>query len=155
MRRRGQPRGFLQIKSNDISAPVGTRSEALSQKARCAAFHRCLSAAFPCDAARLRGVVRVLREWFLARSAPASPLARACALHLLCRGACFASDARVLLASLGVLLGGAAACSCVRSRALPIFGQLHSSKCTLVSYVCYIVVQVGVAAIHILHAYSV
>jgi len=27
--------------------------------------------------------VRVLREWGLARSAPASPLARACALHLL------------------------------------------------------------------------
>jgi hypothetical protein len=32
-------------------------------------------------------VVRVLREWVLARSAPASPLARACALHLLCRDA--------------------------------------------------------------------
>ena len=26
----------------------------------------------------------VLREWVLGRSAPASPLARACALHLLC-----------------------------------------------------------------------
>ena len=72
------------------SAPVGTRPEALSQKARCAAFHRCLSSASPRDAARLRGVVRVLREWVLARSAPASPLARACALHLLCRDAGFA-----------------------------------------------------------------
>ena len=30
-------------------------------------------------------MLRVLREWVLARSAPASPLARACALHLLCR----------------------------------------------------------------------
>ena len=29
-------------------------------------------------------MLRVLREWVLARSAPASPLARACALHLLC-----------------------------------------------------------------------
>jgi len=27
----------------------------------------------------------VLREWALARSAPASPLARACAVHLPCR----------------------------------------------------------------------
>ena len=32
-------------------------------------------------------MLRVLREWVLARSAPASPLARACALHLLCRDA--------------------------------------------------------------------
>ena len=32
-------------------------------------------------------MLRVLREWILARSAPASPLARACALHLLCRDA--------------------------------------------------------------------
>ena len=61
----------------------------LSRRPRCAAFHRCLSAAFPRDAARLRGGVRVLREWVLARSAPASPLARACALHLLCRCAGF------------------------------------------------------------------
>ena len=30
---------------------AGTRPEALSQKARCAAFHRCLSSAFPRDAA--------------------------------------------------------------------------------------------------------
>ena len=30
-------------------------------------------------------MLRVLREWVLARPAPASPLARACALRLLCR----------------------------------------------------------------------
>ena len=60
----------------------------------CAAFHRCLSAASPRDAARLRGVLRVLREWVLARSAPASPLARACVLHLLCRDAGFLHGAR-------------------------------------------------------------
>ena len=54
---------------------------------RCAAFHRCLSAAFPRDAARLRGVLRVLREWILARCDPASPLALACALHPLRREA--------------------------------------------------------------------
>ena len=42
------------------------------------------------DAARLRGVLRVLREWGLARSAPAPARARACALHLLC------PDARLL-----------------------------------------------------------
>ena len=70
--------------------------QALSQKARCAAFHRCSSAASPRDAARLRGGVRVLREWVLARSAPASPLARACALHLLCRDAGFQHDARMM-----------------------------------------------------------
>ena len=38
-------------------------------------------------------MLRVLREWGLARSAPASPLARACALHLLCRDAGFLHDA--------------------------------------------------------------
>ena len=91
-------------------------SEALSQKARCAAFHRCLSTASPRDAARLRGVLRVLREWILARSAPASPLARACALHLLCRDAGFLHDAgMIVLAGLGVLIGAAGcrrACAC-------------------------------------------
>ena len=51
--------------------------------------HRCLSSASPRDAAMLRGVLRVLREWVLARSAPASPFARVCALHLLCRDAGF------------------------------------------------------------------
>ena len=64
--------------------------KALSQKQ---GVHRCLSSASPRDAARLRGVVRVLREWVLARSAPASPLARACALHLLCRDAGVLHDA--------------------------------------------------------------
>ena len=65
--------------------------------------YRCLSSAFPGDAARLRGVVRVLREWCLARSAPASPLAHACALHLLCRDAGFLHDAGMMvLAWLGV-----------------------------------------------------
>ena len=99
--------------------------------------------------------MRVPREWILTRSAPASSLARACALHLLCRDAGFLHDARVLLARLGVLLGGAA-CGCVRSRALPmIFGQLHSGECTLVSLVCCICVLVGVAAFHLLHAYFV
>ena len=34
----------------------------LSRRTRCAAFHRCLSAASSRDAARLRGVLRVLRE---------------------------------------------------------------------------------------------
>ena len=38
-------------------------------------------------------MLRVLCEWVLARSAPASPLARACALHLLCRDAGFLHDA--------------------------------------------------------------
>ena len=40
-----------------------------------------------------RTVLRVLREWGLARFAPASPLARACELHLLCRDAGFVHDA--------------------------------------------------------------
>jgi hypothetical protein len=45
----------------------------------------------------LRGVVRVLREWDLARSAPASPLSRACALHLLCRDAGLLHDAGMMV----------------------------------------------------------
>ena len=49
-------------------------------------------------------MVRVLREWVLARSAPASPLARACALHLLCRDAGFWKCRDGLLARLGVRL---------------------------------------------------
>ena len=115
---RGQPRGFLPVKSNDFGAPVaGTCPEALSQKARCAAFHRRLSAASPRDAARLRGVLRVLREWVLARSAPASPLARACALHLLCRDAGFLHDAGMIV--LGCVYARAAACGCACVRALP------------------------------------
>ena len=80
-------------------------SQKLSRRPRCAAFHHCLSAAFPRDAARLRGVLRVLREWVLARSAPASPLARACALHLLCRDARFLHDAGM------VVLAGLCMCS--------------------------------------------
>ena len=65
--------------------PASARS--VSQKARCATFHRCLTAASPRDAARLRAVLRVLHAWGLARSTPASPRVRACALHLLCRDA--------------------------------------------------------------------
>ena len=71
------------------------------------AHQRCLYSASPRDAARLRGGVRVLREWRLARSAPASPLARACALHLLCQDAgwvswlgCVCSSFLCLLCSL-------------------------------------------------------
>ena len=41
-------------------------------------------------------MLRVLREWVLARSAPASPLARACALHLLCRDAGVLHDAGIV-----------------------------------------------------------
>ena len=41
-------------------------------------------------------MLRVLREWVLARSAPASSLARACALHLMCRDAGFLHDAGVV-----------------------------------------------------------
>ena len=69
-----------------------------------------LRRAFPRDAARLRGGVRVLREWVLARSAPASPLARACALHLLCwdAGIC---KCREGAGQAGCALG-AAACDC-------------------------------------------
>ena len=50
-------------------------------------------------------MLRVLCEWVLARSAPASPLARACALHLLCRDAGVLHDAGMMvLARLGVCL---------------------------------------------------
>ena len=38
-------------------------------------------------------MLRVLREWDLTRPAPARPLARACALHLLCRDAGLLHDA--------------------------------------------------------------
>ena len=77
-------------------APRSTIPATLSQKARCAAFHRCLSSASPRDAARLQVMLRVLLEWVLARSAPASPLARACALHLLCRDAGVLDDAGIV-----------------------------------------------------------
>ena len=50
----------------------------LSRRPRCAAFHRCLSAAFPRDAARLRGVLRVLREWVLFGLFRSRKPARAC-----------------------------------------------------------------------------
>ena len=43
----------------------------------------------------LATVLRVLREWGLARFALVSPLARACALHLLCRDAGILHDAVV------------------------------------------------------------
>ena len=82
----------------------------LSRRPRCAAFHRCLSAAFPRDAARLRGGVRVLEEWVLARSAPAPARACSCALHLLCRDAGFLHDAGLM-----VWLGWVCTrCCCVR-----------------------------------------
>ena len=68
-------------------------------------------------------MVRVLREWVLARSAPASPLARACALHLLCRDAGFLHDAGMKMAGLRVLLGDAACC-CACARAI----QLHTAR---------------------------
>ena len=64
-------------------------------------------------------MLRVLREWVLARSAPASPLARACALHLLCRDAGFLHDAGMMvLAGLcvrSVLLLAAVVCACSTS----------------------------------------
>ena len=54
---------------------------------------RCLSSLplhrLPTRCCELRGVLRVLREWGLARSAPTSSLACACALHLMCRDAGF------------------------------------------------------------------
>ena len=60
-------------------------------------------------------MLRVLREWVLARSAPSSPLARACALHLLCRDAGFLHDAgMIVLAGLGVCSVVVLACCCVR-----------------------------------------
>merc|ERR1711924_143653 len=72
---------------------------------------------FPRDAARLRGVVRVLREWVLARSAPASPLARACALHLLCRDAGFLHDGCLCLRPLLLFSALCAHAICKLSRA--------------------------------------
>ena len=69
---------------------------AASRKTRCA-FHAASPPPSPRDAARLRGVLRVLREWVLARSSPASPLARACALHLLCQDAGFLHDAGMMV----------------------------------------------------------
>ena len=98
----------------------------LSRRTRCAAFHRCLSAASSRDAARLRGVLRVLREWVLARSAPASPLARACALHLLCRDAGFLHDAG-MMSWPGCVLS--AACDSAYTRALRVrCGSFRSRK---------------------------
>ena len=77
-------------------------------------------------------MLRVLREWVLARSAPASPLARACALHLLCRDAGFLHDAgMVLLAGLRVcLMVLLAAFVCMFGQ--PRFGSLRSRKPPLV-----------------------
>ena len=74
---------------NRLESNPNSSSQTRSSRARgCgAAFHRCLFAASPRDAARSRGGLRVLREWVLARSVTASPFARACALHLLCRDA--------------------------------------------------------------------
>ena len=42
-------------------------------------------------------MLRVLREWVLVRSAPASPLARVCALHLLCRDVRILHDAGMMV----------------------------------------------------------
>ena len=84
--------------------------------------------ASPRDAARLRGVLRVLREWDLARSAPASPLARVCALHLLCRDAGFLHDARMMVLAC-VLGGGACRYGCaraLRARSTPQGCSLHA-----------------------------
>jgi hypothetical protein len=65
-------------------------------------------------------VFRVLREWDLAHSAPSSPLARACALHLLCRDAGFCRDAGMMvLAGLGV-------CSVILLAAVRAFGLCAS-----------------------------
>ena len=72
-------------------------------------------------------MLRVLREWGLARSAPASSLARACALHLLCRDAEFCKHAGVrLLAGLHAL--GDAACGCERARAQRAFFRKPTSQ---------------------------
>ena len=78
----------------------------------------CLSAASPRDAARLWGVVRVLREWGLARSAPSSPLARACALHLLCRDAGFVHDAGTTVMA-GLRVRSGVLLVCLRARGCP------------------------------------
>ena len=63
--------------------------------------------------------VRVLREWVLARSAPASPLARASALHLLCRDAGFIMpgwhDGQA-----GCVLDAVAACICGCARVVRV-----------------------------------
>ncbi len=64
-------------------------------------------------------MLRVLREWVLARSAPASPLARACALHLLCRDAGFLHDAGIV-AGRAVCVVGGAACGCAGACAWPV-----------------------------------
>ena len=74
-----------------------SQSSLAKSKVRRAAFHRCMSAASPRDATSLRGVLRVLRKWGLVWSSAASLLARACALHLLCRDAGFLHDAGIML----------------------------------------------------------
>ena len=62
-------------------------------------------------------MLRVLREWVLARSAPANPLARSCVLHLLCQDAGLLYDAgRKVMAGAGCALGGAACVLAVRAR---------------------------------------
>ena len=97
-------------------------------KLDCTEKHVGRTAAFPRDAARLRGVLRVLREWVLARSAPASPLARACALHLLCRDAGFLHDAGMMVLAC-VVGGGACRYGCaraLRARSMPQGCSLHA-----------------------------
>ena len=94
-----------------------SQSSLAKSKVRRAAFHRCMSAASPRDATSLRGVLRVLRKWGLVCSSAASLLARACALHLLCRDAGFLHDAGImLLAGLVVRLALLLRlCVCVRA----------------------------------------
>ena len=61
-------------------------------------------------------MLRVLREWVLARSAPASLLARACPLHLLCRDAGFLHDAGMMVVGAGrVGLNGDDAVGCAHA----------------------------------------
>ena len=84
-----RPCFFASFTDTALCGCIGNVRTRDQTEARCAAFHRCLSSASPRDASRLRGVLRVLGELVLAPCAPASPLARACALHLLCRDAGF------------------------------------------------------------------
>ena len=72
-------------------------------------------------------MLRVLCEWVLARSAPSSPLVRACAMHLLCRDAGFLHDAELrvrlvlLLAAVRVRVLG----QCVSACSTPASSRLR------------------------------
>ena len=75
-------------------------------------------------------MLRVLREWVLARSAPASPLAHACALHLLCRDAGMPGCCMMVFGQAGCVLGGGA-CGYGCARALRVaFDPFRSRKLT-------------------------